>query len=347
MIILGIDTSFDDTAVAICDDTTILSNVLSTDLALHLEYGGIVPRLARKSHEDNIDAVIALALKRAHLRWDAIDRIAVTQGPGLSICLEVGIAKAKELATQYDKPLVAINHLEGHLLSFLAERKKNPKSNFQTPKKHIEYPLFGVIISGGNTQFVHAKGPGQYEIVGKSLDDAMGEAFDKIGRMLGLGYPAGPFLEKVAREGNPGAVKFPIPMHQVRSSDLSFSGLKTAASRIVAQYPTLTRQNIADIALGFQTAAIKHLTEKLEFALVEASRELPVKRIVVGGGVIKNLEVRKALRAFGRLHGLPVSFPYSAKLCTDNAAMIAITALSHEPTGLDFDRDPNLTLMEK
>ncbi len=337
---LAIDTSFDDTAVAVTQDTTILSNVLTTDLSLHLEYGGIVPRLARKSHEDHIDAVIALALKRAHKTWDDIDRIAVTRGPGLSICLEVGIAKAKELALKYKKPIIAVNHLEGHLLSFLAQPKRK---NSQFSIFNSQFPIMGVILSGGNTQFVYAKAVGEYEIVGKTLDDAMGEAYDKIGRMLGLGYPAGPFLEKIAREGTPGAVKFPVPMRQIHSSDMSFSGLKTAASRIVASYPNLTRQNIADIALAFQTAAIKHLTEKLEYAI--ANRELT--SIIVGGGVIKNLEVRKALRAFGKSHDLPVYFPYTSRLCTDNAAMIGIAAAHHEPNSLDFDRDPNLTLASR
>lgn len=338
MTILAIDTSFDDTAVAVTRDTTILSNVLSTDLSLHLEYGGIVPRLARKSHEDHIDAVIALALKRAHKSWEDIDRIAVTRGPGLSICLEVGIAKAKDLALKYKKPIIAVNHLEGHLLSFLARRKE--MTNDKRQMTNVELPLLGVILSGGNTQVVYARAVGEYEIVGKTLDDAMGEAYDKIGRMLGLGYPAGPFLEKIAREGTRGVVKFPIPMRQIHSSDMSFSGLKTAASRIVASYPNLTRQNIADIALAFQTAAIKHLTEKLEYAIV--NRELTA--IVAGGGVIKNLEVRKALRAFGKSHGLPVYFPYTSRLCTDNAAMIGIAAELHEPSSLDFDRDPNLSL---
>lgn len=340
MIILAIDTSFDDTAVAVVSDTTILSSVLSTDLSAHLEYGGVVPRLARASHEANIDGVISLALIRAHLTWKEIDRIAVTQGPGLSICLGVGIAKAKELAKKYTKPLIPVNHLEGHLLSFLAKRKQKISSNNELVHDEHIFPLLGIILSGGNTQFVHAKKIGEYTIVGKTLDDAMGEAYDKIGRMLGLGYPAGPFLEKIAREGIPGSVTFPVPMRQTHTADMSFSGLKTAASRIIAAHPDLDRQTIANIAFAFQTSAIKHLTEKLEKAI--EGRE--ISALVVGGGVIKNLEVRKALRSFGKRHGLPVFFPYSPRLCTDNAAMIGVAALSHTPTTDDFDRQPNFTL---
>src|SRR5260221_1379836 len=210
MYILGIDTSFDDTAASVIENTTVLSNVLSSQLPVFQEFGGVVPRLARENHEKYIDAVILAALKKARVTWDDIDAIAVTQGPGLSITLEIGIAKAKELATAHDKPLIAVNHMEGHLLSFLAKRKS---SEFLAGSSEPRFfPTMAVLVSGGNTQFVLASTFGSYEIVGETLDDAMGEAFDKVGRMLGLGYPAGALVEKLARDGTPGACIFPIPM---------------------------------------------------------------------------------------------------------------------------------------
>lgn len=348
MMILAIDTSFDDTAASVVQDTTILSNVLSTDLSQHQEYGGVVPRLARESHQKQIDRVIALALKRAHVTWENIDSIAVTQGPGLSICLEVGIAKAKELAEKYKKPLIPVNHMEGHLLSFLAERKKVPNSKIQIPKTSHKsqvashFPLLGILISGGHTQFVYAKAIGEYEIVGETQDDAMGEAYDKIGRMLGLGYPAGAFLEKIATEGIHGSVVFPVPMRQIKSADTSFSGLKTAAMRIIEKYKSLSRQDIANIALGFQTSAIKHLIEKLDVAI----QGKEIKAIAVGGGVIRNLAVRKALRVYAKTLGIPVYFPSNGKLCTDNAGMIGIAAALHPVYERDFDRKPTLRLSD-
>jgi N6-L-threonylcarbamoyladenine synthase len=334
MHILAIDTSFDDTAAAVVSDTKILSNVLSTDLSQHQEYGGVVPRLARASHQKNIDSVIALALRRAHVHWEEIDAIAVTQGPGLAICLEVGIAKAKELGTQWKKPLIPVNHMEGHLLSCLAQ------STSRDLQLSDVFPTLGILISGGHTQFVYATSIGEYEIVGETQDDAIGEAYDKIGRMLGLGYPAGPFLEKMAREGRPGVVKFPVPMRQIKSADLSYSGLKTAAMRIIEKYETLSKQDIADIALGFQTAAITHLVEKLTIAL----QEKDVKSLLVGGGVIKNLAVRKALRSFANAIGVPIYFPNNGKLCTDNAGMIGIAAALHPVFEDTFDRKPTLRL---
>jgi N6-L-threonylcarbamoyladenine synthase len=335
MTILGIDTSFDDTAAAIVQDSVVLSNVLSTDLTVHQDYGGVVPRLAREYHQKHLDPVIALALKRGHLNWDDIDAIAVTRGPGMAICLEIGVAKAIDLAKQYQKPVIAVNHMEGHLLSFLAKRKqRTPVTLGLSP-----FPLLGILISGGHTQFVYARKVGEYEIVGESQDDAIGECFDKVGRMLGLGFPAGRLVEQLAKEGTPGKVVFPVPMRQIKSADTSYSGLKTAALRIIEKYATVTRQDIADIALGFQIAAVKHLTEKLAFAV--QGRE--IASIAVGGGVICNQYVRNELRAFARKQTLPIFFPYSKKLCTDNAAMIALVA-QWKTASNELDRLPTWRL---
>lgn len=323
MNILSIDTSFDDTAVSMTDGNRVLSNVLSTELAVHLEYGGVVPRLARVSHEKNLDRVIALSLKRARMTWQSIDAVAVTVGPGLAICLEIGIAKAKEMAKLHKKPLIPVNHMEGHLLSFLANRTDQ-----------ISFPFLGVLVSGGHTQFVLCPKIGSYEIVGETKDDAMGEAYDKVGRMLGLGYPAGAVVEKIAQEGREASVIFPVPMRQIKSSETSFSGLKTAAMRIVENAGALDRQKTADIAAGFQTASITHLSEKLAFALAQNPS---VCALVVGGGVAKNTALRRAIRKLGKEKKLAVYFPNSGKLCTDNAAMIGIAAQFSKLATFDYD----------
>lgn len=347
MTILGIDTSFDDTAAAVVRDTTILSNALSSDLSQYQEWGGVVPKLARRSHEEHLGPVVTSALKRAYLTMEAIDAIAVTKGPGLSITLEIGVAKAKELAIQYNKPLIAVNHMEGHLLSVLAQ----PKSEI-TPKQNAAslFPAMAVLISGRHTEFVLAKEIGSYAILGSTQDDAMGEAYDKVGRMLGLGYPAGALMEKLAKEGQPGAIVFPVPMRSVKSADMSFSGLKTAAMRIVEKQKLqnsglLSKQDICDIALGFQVACTTHIREKLTVAL----NGQEVKSLFFGGGVAVNLALRKTLRAVAKEHELSFHVPYTKRLCVDNAAMIAIAgaykAARHEYVEdmTTFDRDPVLS----
>ncbi|HSW89704.1 MAG TPA: tRNA (adenosine(37)-N6)-threonylcarbamoyltransferase complex transferase subunit TsaD [Patescibacteria group bacterium] len=316
MIILSVDTSFDDTAAAVIENLAIRSNIRFSEVSDLQIYGGVVPRLARLSHEQNLPTVVEQALKKAKVNLSDLDAIAVTVGPGLAIALEIGIAYAKELATKYNKPLIAVNHMEGHLLSFLA----NPPKAGQPWAD--QFPALAVLVSGGHTEFVYAKAIGEYEIVGQTQDDAMGEAFDKVGRMLGLGYPAGRLVELMARKGIVGKIPFPVPMRQVKDANMSFSGLKTAASRIIEKYDKLTQQDIADIALGFQTSAITHLIEKLEFAL----KDKEVKSIILGGGVGANREVRHALRSVARTHKIPLLVPYSQKLYTDNAAMIGVAA---------------------
>lgn len=349
MLILGIDTSFDDTAAAVVQDTTVLSNVLSSQLPIYQQWGGVVPRLARQSHQENIDATIALALKRAGITWPEIDAIAVTAGPGLAIALEVGIAKAQELAKLHQKPLVAVNHMEGHLLSVLAHPKHNQEADQETSPS-VDFPAMAVLISGGHTQFVKVEGIGNYEIVGETQDDAMGEAFDKVGRMLGLGYPAGAVVEQMAEAGTMSQIVFPIPMQAVKSADTSFSGLKTAAMRIIeplkATKGFLSQQEIADVAYAFQKACIIHLTKKLKFALENNS----VNALMVGGGVAANQAVRTALRNLAKSYGISVYFPYTKKLCADNAAMIAVAGCFMAESGRYFpdpdrlDRNPTLRL---
>lgn len=342
MLILAIDTSFDDTAAAVLQDMTIRSNIRFSEVPDMQEYGGVVPRLARLSHEENLPRVIASALKKAKVDFADLDAIAVTVGPGLAIALEIGIAYAKKLALENKKPLIAVNHMEGHLLSFLANCNLSPV-NYNL----AFFPSMAVLISGGHTEFVYAKEIGKYEIVGQTQDDAMGEAFDKVGRMLGLGYPAGRLVELMARKGESGKVVFPVPMRQVKDANTSFSGLKTAASRIIEKFSLpLSQQDISDIALGFETAATTHLVEKLEFAL----KNKEVKNLILGGGVSANREVRHTLRRLARAHKIPLLVPYSPKLYTDNAAMIGVAAYFQALSG-DFvkdlnslDRQPNLRL---
>ncbi|MBP9700577.1 tRNA (adenosine(37)-N6)-threonylcarbamoyltransferase complex transferase subunit TsaD [Candidatus Woesebacteria bacterium] len=345
MTILAIDTSFDDTAVAITRKRVVLSNVLSTDQSLHAQWGGVVPNLARLHHQENIDTVIAAALKRANCTWDSIDAIAVTRGPGLAVALEVGIAKARELALSHGKKLLEVNHMEGHLLSWAA---LSPKTALSTKTKELEnlFPALGILISGGHTQFVYTTGIGHYEVVGQTQDDAIGECFDKVGRMLLLGYPAGKMVEWIAKKGSPGKFVFPVPMRQVKSADTSYSGLKTAAMRMIEplkEANLLSQQTIADIAYAFQYAAVKHLTEKLQFALTK----YPVKSLLIGGGVAANLYLREELRNVASQHKLQIKFPRSRKLCTDNAAMIGIVAYLHPcevATAENLDRLPNWKL---
>lgn len=347
MNVLGIDTSFDDTAAAVVSDTRILSNVLSSQLPVFQKWGGVVPRLARENHQMHIDSVIALALKQASLTWNEIDVIAVTRGPGLAITLEIGIAKAIELAKLHSKKLVSINHLEGHLLSVLAQRSNTKTS----PKSETIFPALAVIVSGGNTQFVLTKDVGEYEIIGQTQDDALGEAYDKVGRMLGLGYPAGALVEKLAKDGLVGKIVLPVPMRSVKTADTSFSGLKTAAQRMIAMLKknpedSLTKQQICDMALAFQTASLTHLIEKLEMAISMSSP----KSLILGGGVAANMTLRTLMREKSKLHGLALYMPYSKKLCVDNAAMIAVAGYFNATKGKfvtdfeDLDRLPNMRL---
>src|SRR3990167_8223206 len=235
-LILGIDTSCDDTSVGIVYKTRVLANAISSQIELHRKYGGVVPGLAKRLHTKRIDFVIEEAFKLASriakklnlkekITWQEIDAIAVTYGPGLAVALEVGIAKAKELAQKYSKPLIAVDHMEGHLLSPLVA---NAKGNAQIVLKRYDFPVLGLLISGGHTELVLMSDFGKYQIIGEKLDDAVGEAYDKVARMLGFGYPGAPVLTEMAKKGNPQKYKLPVPMAHHENLDFSYSGLKTA-----------------------------------------------------------------------------------------------------------------------
>lgn len=350
-IILGIDTSCDETSAGILQGSRVLGNAISSQIELHRKYGGVVPGLARRLHTERINFVISEAFKLANrnsakkITWKNVDAIAVTYGPGLAIALEVGIAKAKEMALQYNKPLIAVNHMEGHLLSALAE---NSAGRAQVDLTEKDFPVMGVLISGKHTDLVIMEKIGQYKIVGETLDDAIGEAYDKVARMLGLGYPGGAVVTELAKKGDARKFKLPVPMEKHDSLNFSYSGLKTAVYYLLKSLEKeghkLNKQDIRDIAAGFEFSAITELQIKLEQAL----KKYPAKTIFVGGGVVGSAKVRAGIRKVAAKCKLPVYFPFDKKLHQDNAAMIALAGFfkyrRKEFSGTDIDRDPRARL---
>lgn len=315
MRILAIDTSCDETAAAVTDGTMIFSNSIWSQASQHASWGGVVPSLAKRLHAERIDWVIEQALRRAKSKKRQIGAIAVTVGPGLAPALEVGIARAKALALEWHVPLVAINHLEGHVLSSLAAKKKQET-------ERVRFPALALIVSGKNTELIAVEKIGTYRILAQAIDDALGEALDKAARMLGLGYPGGAVLERLARDGNPSIYALPLPMLGREDQGMfSFSGLKTAFYRIV-QEKELDKQMTCDLAASFQNKAFEH-TLRIISRIVPAH---PVQDLLVGGGVACNVALRKRLRVFSREHHMRIHFPYSKRLCTDNAAMIGVAA---------------------
>ncbi len=355
MKILAIDTSCDETSVAVTEGTRVLSNKISSQIEFHKKWGGVVPGIARTMHKENIDIVVKEALLSAKTKLEEIDAVAVTQGPGLAIALEVGITKAKEISGVIGKPLIAINHMEGHIYSTLAQNKSgNPKINYQ-------FPLLALLVSGGHTELVLMKNHGDYEIIGRTLDDAVGEAYDKVARMLGIGYPGGPIIEKLAKEGNPEGFPLPIPMTKTRSCDFSYSGLKTSVLYLTQKVlgenlSKHERQKITkDIAASFQRVAIESLVIKTKIALEDLSNEYEIKDIILAGGVSANLALRKEFRkVFGPRHSgasknYRLHYPTNKKLYGDNAAMIGVAAYYSAQNGkftepINLERLPNLSL---
>lgn len=354
MLILAIDTSCDDTAVAISKDDSILSNVISSQIDLHKKWGGVVPSIARRAHEENIESGIVEALKRARLKITNIDNIdvfAVTQGPGLAIALEVGIQKIKELAKKFHKPVVAVNHMEGHIMAnFAKNSKSSPYSHLPLLHPLPLFPLLALLISGGHTELVLVKNFGQYKKIGQTLDDAVGEAYDKVAKMLNLGYPGGPIIEELARQGDRKKYDLPVPMTKNPGLDFSYSGLKTSVLYLIKPVTkndqSLSKKQIIDIASNFEKVAVEHLCQRLDRAL----KMYQVQTILLGGGVVCNQYVRSRLRTIARKHNIPLIWPGHKNLCSDNAAMIAVSAFYQAKCG-DFvknlkslDRQPNLSL---
>jgi len=310
MKILAIESSCDETAAAIVvDGRRVVANVIASQIAIHAGYFGVVPELASRAHVENINLVIDAALRKARIRFsdigDKIDAIAYTRGPGLAGSLLVGQVAAQTLSFLCDIPLVDINHLEGHLYAAVLENRA------------IKPPYLSLIVSGGHTELVVVEDFGRYNFLGGTRDDAAGEAFDKVAKLLHLSYPGGPVIDRLAKEGNPAAVSFPRPY--LRGTwDFSFSGLKTA---VVNYVKGRTSCDTRDICASFQAAVVETLIVKT----VAAAREYGLKQVVIGGGVAANSALRRAFINAGRREGLRVYLP-SPALCTDNAAMIAAAA---------------------
>lgn len=318
MKILAIDTSCDETSVAVTEGRRVLSSVLFSQLLMHKQWGGVVPSIARRNHQERIDGVVQEALTKAKTKIEEIDAIAVTYGPGLAIALEVGILKAKELAQKHNKPLIGVNHMEGHIYSCFVQ---NSQGN---PVREFEFPYLALLISGGHTELVLFENHLSYKILGEKLDDASGEALDKAGRLLGLGYPAGPVIERLATEvNNRDIYKFTRPLIHAKTLMFSFSGLKTAFLYFFRKMtPEDQIGQLRDLASSFQEAVFDTLLAKTKLAMEQTG----VHRLVVGGGVVANLYLRQKLRVLAKNHNSTVFFPPYKYLTGDNAAMIGVAA---------------------
>jgi N6-L-threonylcarbamoyladenine synthase len=339
MLVLGIETSCDETAAAIVrDGREMISSVISSQVPIHKRFGGVVPELASREHLDKIVPVVTEAFEKAGVAKQEIDGIAVTVGPGLVGSLLVGVSYAKAMAYALKKPFVGVNHIEGHIYSVAFE---NPP---------IEYPAEALIVSGGHSNIFYIPEPGRYKVVARTRDDAAGEAFDKVAKLLGLGYPGGPVIERLAREGNPKAVPFAIPRMGDGLPDFSFSGLKTAVTKYVRETglapianDELPSQAIKDLAASFQHVVVQSLAK----TMAKLALEYYPKTLIVAGGVACNGKLREECSSVAEKLGIPVYFP-SPHLSTDNAAMIAaagtVKLLAGERAGLDLNADVTLRL---
>ena len=332
MKVLGIETSCDETAVAVVENKRVLANVVSSQLEAHGKFMGVVPELASRAHQQKIAGVIAEALEKAFPGSkpselpELVDAIAFTQGPGLTGALLVGKTAARTLAWAHELPLIGVNHLEGHAFAVEFEQK-------------IEPPFIALIVSGGHTDLVHVRGPGKYRVLGRTRDDAAGEAFDKVARLMNLGYPGGPVVDRLAREGDPAAIEFPRPLLP-GTWDFSFSGLKTAVLYHTQRSP---KTKPADLCASFQEAVVDTLVEK---TLLAAKRH-KVKSIVIGGGVAANSRLRTKLAEAASRAGFQALLP-APGLCTDNGAMIALVGALRlaegSPRQKKFAVDPSMAM---
>jgi tRNA N6-adenosine threonylcarbamoyltransferase len=330
--ILGIETSCDETAVAILDDGRKLqANLLSSQAHLHERFGGVVPEIASRAHLENINPLIELALRESGASFGSIQGVAVTVGPGLVGALLVGIAAAKAVTLALGIPLIGVNHLEGHVYANFLERGP------------LQEPFVAFIVSGGHTMLVYVPEPHVYELLGQTLDDAAGEAFDKIARLIGLGFPGGPALDRMARRGDPTAIHFPRAATE-RGYDFSLSGLKTAVVRHLKKARAAGEElQLENVAASFQEAVVEVQVAKT----IAAAKDRGVKKIVLGGGVVANSRLRELMSGRADQEGLELLIP-PAELCTDNAAMIACAGyhrlIRGERTDLEVGADPSLAL---
>ena len=319
MLVLGIESSCDETGAAVVDDTgRVLSDVVHSQISLHAPYGGVIPELASRDHLRNAGPVVREALSKAGVSWDGIDGIAVTNRPGLVGALLVGVQMAKGLAWARGLPLVGVDHLVGHLLAVFLRRSSDAEVG-------PEFPFVALLASGGHTSIYRVDGPSAASVreLGGTRDDAAGEAFDKVAKVLGLGYPGGPAIDRLAKNGNPKAVPFTLPMGHSKSFELSFSGIKTqVAARVREHGIPKTERELADVCASFQAAVTSVLASKLVAAAVQEG----VRTVVIGGGVAANRELRARVSALAAERGLRAVLPELAS-CTDNAAMIAYAGL--------------------
>lgn len=333
MLTLAIETSCDETSCSVIrDGREVLSNIISSQIEIHRQFGGVVPEVASRKHIENINKIIQEALDQADCGFEDLDLIGVTRGPGLVGALLVGISSAKALAYGLNKPLIGVNHIEGHISANFIEHKD------------LEPPFTCLIVSGGHSYLVHAKDYADYELVGRTRDDAAGEAFDKVARSLGLPYPGGPHIDRLAKEGNPQAINFPRVFLEDGSYDFSFSGLKTAVLNYLNQASQKGEEIvIEDVAASFQEAVLDVLVEK-SFRLAQ---ERGSKKIALSGGVAANDGLRRKMEERAKREGIAIYYP-SKILCTDNAAMIGSAAYfaykKGQRSGLDLTVEPNLGL---
>ena len=335
-LILGIESSCDETAASVVKNgRTVLSNVISSQIEIHKLYGGVVPEIASRNHIERINQVIQEALDEANVTLDDIDAIGVTYGPGLVGALLVGVAEAKAIAYARNLPLVGVHHIEGHVSANYIEHPD------------LEPPFLCAIVSGGHTHLVIVKDYGQFEILGRTRDDAAGEAFDKVARAIGLGYPGGPKIDRIAREGNPDAIKFPKANVDGAKYDFSFSGLKSAVLNYINGCKMKGESfDPADIAASFQKAVVEVLVSRT----IEAAKQHGYKRVAIAGGVASNSALRAGMEKACKEAGIQFFHP-SPIFCTDNAAMIGAAAYYEYKKGAragwDLNAVPNLKLGER
>ncbi len=341
-LILGIETSCDETAASIITENdkgipTVLSNIVSSQVDVHKEFGGVVPELAARSHIEKIDWIVEKAIADSGKKIEEIDAVASTAGPGLIVCLSVGLSFGKAFSSAIKKPFIAVNHLEGHALS--------PKLN-----SHLNYPYLLLLISGGHSQYLSVQGLGKYKRLGTTIDDALGEAFDKTAKLLGIEFPGGPQIEVLAKKGNPEKYDLPKPIFNKGGCNLSFAGLKTAILKIAKSIKT--EQEKFDLAASFQKTVEEILNKKTKIAFEEFEKKnkLKEKVFVVAGGVAANKKIRSMLINLCKANNYKSIFP-PIELCGDNAAMIAMVGLEkyklNEFNNLDYPAKPRWPLDEK
>lgn len=328
-VILAFDTSCDDTSAGILSEFKQANVVISQNF-VHEPYGGIMPEMAARTHFENIDKAAKQALQDAGCTMEDITHIAVTVGPGLLPSLLIGVSFAKGLAYRYKKPIIPINHIEGHIFASFIEQT-------------IEFPFITLIVSGAHTHLYLVENFGQYKLLGKTLDDAVGEAFDKVARLLGLGYPGGPIIDKLSKNGNPKSFKIPKGLSKKNTLNFSFSGVKTHVKNLVEKSDVLSKTFVSNLAASFQNACVEILAEKAILAMKKTN----VKRLVLAGGVSANSLLRSHLTSLSQDNDFELSLP-ALKLCTDNALMIAQAAffrLNCATFDLDtIDANPSLTI---